>query len=112
MLLEEESDWSKTNSGSVRHIMEKNNICLYKYLEEGLRRNGLIMDKNSICLYKYLEEGLNGMTLGIVKPFFRRSSSQKFPAIVVLIVSYQFYDKVRDRVHMIQVVFLEFFKKV
>ena len=52
------------------------------------------------------------MTLGIVKPFFRRSSSQKFPAIVVLIVSYQFYDKVRDRVHMIQVVFLEFFKKV
>ena len=52
------------------------------------------------------------MTLGIVKPFFRRSSSQKFPAIVVLIVSYQFYDKVRDRVRMIQVVFLEFFKKV
>ena len=52
------------------------------------------------------------MTFGILKPFFRRSSSQKFPAIVVLIVSYQFYDKVRDRVRMIQVVFLEFFKKV
>ena len=53
-----------------------------------------------------------GMAFGIVKPFFKGSLSQKLSTIIVLIVSYHFYDNVRDRVRMMQLVFLEPFKKV